>query len=156
MQLFARCVQHAVMKNARFCTVACRYCIAAFSDGSTPMHTQPWQQQPWCPCPVTRCTRTKHAKQNFTSTCGNACAPKSTALVVHLDQPPRTQGAYKYHQYQVVGRHLPTTKEPEPPVYRMKLWATDPVSAKSKFWYFLRKLRKVKKANGQILAINEV
>lgn len=77
-----------------------------------------------------------------------------TGLAFH--QPPLTQGAYKYHQYQVVGRHLPTAKDPEPPVFRMKLWATDPVSAKSKFWYFLRKLRKVKKANGQILAINEV
>ena len=44
------------------------------------------------------------------------------------------QGGYKYHQYQVVGRHLPTEKEPEPTVYRMKLWATDAVRAKSKFW----------------------
>ena len=44
------------------------------------------------------------------------------------------QGGYKYHQYQVVGRHLPTEKEPEPTVYRMKLWATDAVRARSKFW----------------------
>ncbi|KAH0645695.1 hypothetical protein KY285_033737 [Solanum tuberosum] len=34
----------------------------------------------------------------------------------------------------------------------MKLWATNEVRAKSKFWYFLRKL---KKSNGQMLAINE-
>lgn len=45
------------------------------------------------------------------------------------------QGVYKFHQYQVVGRHLPTEKDPEPTIYRMKLWATDPVRAKSKFWY---------------------
>ncbi|MBA0791172.1 hypothetical protein Gohar_015767 [Gossypium harknessii] len=38
----------------------------------------------------------------------------------------------------------------------MKLWATNEVRAKSKFWYFLRKLKKVKKSNGQVLAINEV
>ncbi len=44
------------------------------------------------------------------------------------------QGGYKYHQYQVVGRHVPTEKEPEPTIYRMKLWATDAVRAKSKFW----------------------
>ncbi len=44
------------------------------------------------------------------------------------------QGGYKFHQYQVVGRHLPTEKEPNPTLYRMKLWATDPVRAKSKFW----------------------
>nr|XP_033511066.1 uncharacterized protein LOC104092488 [Nicotiana tomentosiformis] len=31
----------------------------------------------------------------------------------------------------------------------MKLWATNEVRAKSKFWYFLRKLKKVKKSNGQ-------
>ena len=44
------------------------------------------------------------------------------------------QGGYKYHQYQVVGRHVPTEKDAEPTLYRMKLWATDPVRAKSKFW----------------------
>ncbi|XP_060171233.1 large ribosomal subunit protein eL20y-like [Lycium barbarum] len=38
----------------------------------------------------------------------------------------------------------------------MKLWATNEVRAKSKFWYFLRKLKKVKKSNGQMLAINEI
>ncbi|XP_034203229.1 uncharacterized protein LOC117617781 isoform X1 [Prunus dulcis] len=38
----------------------------------------------------------------------------------------------------------------------MKLWATNEVCARSKFWYFLRKLKKVKKSNGQVLAINEV
>ncbi|CAB4299799.1 unnamed protein product [Prunus armeniaca] len=37
----------------------------------------------------------------------------------------------------------------------MKLWATNEVRAKSKFWYFLRKLKKVKKSNDQVLAINE-
>ncbi|KAF6156088.1 hypothetical protein GIB67_007463 [Kingdonia uniflora] len=37
----------------------------------------------------------------------------------------------------------------------MKLWATNGVRAKSKFWYFFRKLKKVKKSNGQVLAINE-
>ncbi|XP_064961586.1 large ribosomal subunit protein eL20-like isoform X2 [Musa acuminata AAA Group] len=38
----------------------------------------------------------------------------------------------------------------------MKLWATNEARAKSKFWYFLRKLKKVKKSNGQVLAINVV
>ncbi|KAL5990306.1 hypothetical protein ACLOJK_011203 [Asimina triloba] len=37
----------------------------------------------------------------------------------------------------------------------MKLWATNEVRAKSKFWYCLRKLKKVKKSNGQVLAVNE-
>lgn len=63
---------------------------------------------------------------------------------------------YNYRQFQVVGRHLPTEKIPNPQIYRMKLWARDDVKARSKFWYFLRKLRRVKKANGQILAVNEI
>jgi len=46
------------------------------------------------------------------------------------------QGAFKYHQYQVVGRHLPTEHNENPELYRMKLWASDTVAAKSKFWCF--------------------
>ncbi|KAL3360792.1 hypothetical protein AABB24_013976, partial [Solanum stoloniferum] len=63
---------------------------------------------------------------------------------------------YKFHQYQVVGRALPSENDEHPKIYRMKLWATNEVRAKSKFWYFLRKLKKVKKSNGQMLAINEI
>ncbi|KAG6533614.1 hypothetical protein ZIOFF_007489 [Zingiber officinale] len=63
---------------------------------------------------------------------------------------------FRFHQYQVVGRALPTEADQHPKIYRMKLWATNDVRAKSKFWYFLRKLKKVKKSNGQVLAINEV
>lgn len=66
------------------------------------------------------------------------------------------QGIYKFHQYQVVGRHTPTAADPEPPLFRMKLWAQDAVKARSKFWYYLARLRKVKKANGQIVACNEI
>ncbi|XP_022715562.1 60S ribosomal protein L18a isoform X1 [Durio zibethinus] len=64
--------------------------------------------------------------------------------------------AIAFHQYQVVGRALPTESDEHPKIYRMKLWATNEVRAKSKFWYFLRKLKKVKKSNGQVLAINEI
>ncbi|XP_043700402.1 uncharacterized protein LOC122651144 [Telopea speciosissima] len=63
---------------------------------------------------------------------------------------------FRFHQYQVVGRALPTESDDHPKIYRMKLWATNDVRAKSKFWYFLRKLKKVKKSNGQVLAINEI
>ncbi|RZB57077.1 Protein SCAR2 [Glycine soja] len=61
-----------------------------------------------------------------------------------------------FHQYQVVGRALPTQPDQHPKIYQMKLWSTNEVFAKSKFWYFLRKLKKVKKRNNQVLAINEV
>ena len=63
---------------------------------------------------------------------------------------------FVYHQYHIVGRHIPSEKYPEPKVYRMKVWAKDAVKAKSKFWYFMKQLCRVKKANGQIIACNEI
>ncbi|CAN0909399.1 60S ribosomal protein L18a, partial [Linum grandiflorum] len=74
----------------------------------------------------------------------------------HFSSVPAKMVAYRYHQYQVVGRALPTESDAHPKIYRMKLWHTNEVRAKSKFWYFLRKLKKVKKSNGQMLAINEI
>ena len=41
-------------------------------------------------------------------------------------------------EYQVVGRHLPTEAEPNPKIYRMRIFALNEVVAKSRFWYFLR------------------
>jgi len=41
-------------------------------------------------------------------------------------------------EYQVVGRHLPTGNEPNPKIYRMRIFAPNEVVAKSRFWYFLR------------------
>ena len=64
--------------------------------------------------------------------------------------------AFRYHQFQIVGRHNPTEAIAEPKLYRMKLWATDACRAKSKFWYFLSLLKKVKKSNGQVVACNEI
>lgn len=40
----------------------------------------------------------------------------------------------QYHQYHIVGRHVPTDAQPEPQIYRMKLWSLDDTRAKSKFW----------------------
>ena len=51
---------------------------------------------------------------------------------------------------------LPSSETPEPKLYRMRLFAPNEVVAKSRFWYFLKKLRRVKKANGEILSVNEV
>jgi large subunit ribosomal protein L18Ae len=59
-------------------------------------------------------------------------------------------------EYQVIGRHLPTEANPAPKLYRMRIFATNTVVAKSRFWYFLMKLRKVKKANGEIVSLNVV
>ena len=62
----------------------------------------------------------------------------------------------KYIEYQVVGRHLPTEQEETPKLYRMRIFATNEVVAKSRFWYYLRKLKKVKKANGEIIGVNVI
>ncbi|KAG1667054.1 hypothetical protein FOA52_000417 [Chlamydomonas sp. UWO 241] len=77
-------------------------------------------------------------------------------MPAHTHGRKTVQGSFKWHQYQVVGRHMPTERTPVPSVYRMKVWAEDKVKAESKFWYFLKKLKRVKKANGQVLATNEI
>jgi len=63
-------------------------------------------------------------------------------------------------QYMVVGRFVPNAKygetAPMCKVYRMKLFAKNVVCARSRFWYFMGRLCRVKKANGQIIAVNEV
>jgi hypothetical protein len=56
----------------------------------------------------------------------------------------------------VIGRHLPTEANPTPSIYRMRIFAPNQVIAKSRFWYFLRGLRKVKKATGEIVSVNVV
>ena len=58
--------------------------------------------------------------------------------------------------YQVVGRKAPTKNEENPTVYRMKLFAPNEVMAKSRFWYFMHQMRKMKKTTGEILDVNEI
>jgi hypothetical protein len=70
---------------------------------------------------------------------GRRVGSRSASSAIATRSPPAgtargAQGSFKFHQYQVVGRHLPTEAEPAPTVYRMKVWAEDTVKAKSKFW----------------------
>ena len=58
--------------------------------------------------------------------------------------------------YQVVGRKAPTDVDPNPTAYRMKIFAPNAVMAKSRFWYFMHQMRKMKKTTGEILDVNEV
>jgi large subunit ribosomal protein L18Ae len=62
--------------------------------------------------------------------------------------------------YQVVGRKAPIVSdvdvEANPPAYRMKIFAPNQVMARSKFWYFMHQMRKMKKTSGEILDINEI
>ncbi|CRG90333.1 60S ribosomal protein L20-A [Talaromyces islandicus] len=60
----------------------------------------------------------------------------------------------RLNEYQVIGRHLPSEANPTPKLYRMRIFAPNTVVAKSRFWYFLTKLKKVKKANGEIVSLN--
>jgi len=59
-------------------------------------------------------------------------------------------------EFQVVGRHLPTEADPTPKLYRMRIFAANAVVAKSRFWYYLKQLKKVKQATGQIIDINVI
>lgn len=59
-------------------------------------------------------------------------------------------------EYQVIGRKLPSEKEKNPPLFKMHIFAPDHIVAKSRFWYFLRQLRKFKKATGEIVSVKRI
>ena len=59
-------------------------------------------------------------------------------------------------EYQIIGRRLPSTQDANPQLYRMRIFAANEVVAKSRYFYFLRKLKKIKHANGEIVSINQV
>ncbi|KAJ3374282.1 hypothetical protein AMAG_09687 [Allomyces macrogynus ATCC 38327] len=62
----------------------------------------------------------------------------------------------RFHEYQVIGRKQASAVDANPTLYRMRIFAPNKVVAKSRFWYFLKKFRKVKKATGEIVAVNEI
>merc|ERR1712216_241526 len=61
-----------------------------------------------------------------------------------------------FHQYEVVGRHRPTTRDTNPKAYRIKLFSKNDTNARSRFWYFIRRIVKMKKSNGEILSVREI
>lgn len=63
---------------------------------------------------------------------------------------------FQLRQYIVIGRKLPTENEPNPKLYKMQIFASNHVVAKSRFWYFTSMLRRVKKTNGEIVSCQEV
>merc|ERR1711908_244685 len=60
----------------------------------------------------------------------------------------------------VVGRFVPNEKYAEDSkmckVYRMNLFAKNKAVARSRFWYFMGRLCRVKKANGQIISVSQI
>ncbi|KAF8361367.1 hypothetical protein PRIPAC_88290 [Pristionchus pacificus] len=69
--------------------------------------------------------------------------------------PTRAKGEV-LHEYIVTGRKLPTEKEPVTPIYKMQIFASNTIIAKSHFWYFISMLRRLKKAIGEILECRRV
>ena len=61
-----------------------------------------------------------------------------------------------FKQFHVVGRKVPTETDPSPQIYRMRIFAKHAVQAKSRFWYFLHQMDKLKRSTGEILAVNEI
>ncbi|KAI8846615.1 ribosomal L18ae/LX protein domain-containing protein [Chytridium lagenaria] len=62
----------------------------------------------------------------------------------------------RLNEYQVIGRKQPTEREPVPKMFRMRLFAPNEVVAKSRYWYFLKKVNKVKKGTGEIVSVNQI
>ena len=56
-------------------------------------------------------------------------------------------------EFEVIGRKLPSEKEKKTPLYKMRIFAPEPIVAKSRFWYFLRQLKKFKKSTGEIVSV---
>lgn len=59
-------------------------------------------------------------------------------------------------EYEIIGRALPSEKNPSPPLYRMRIFGPDEVVAKSKYWYFVAKLKKIKKSHGEVVSCKQV
>ncbi|KAH0484451.1 MAG: uncharacterized protein KVP18_004603 [Porospora cf. gigantea A] len=62
----------------------------------------------------------------------------------------------KLTPFMVTGRAVPTEKNPAPKIYRMRIFARNAVVAKSRFWYFMKNLNKVKKTRGEILNVTTI
>lgn len=84
---------------------------------------------------------------------------------VALPTSPIAQATTNHHNnhmgggfklFQVIGRKAPTALDPEPEIYRMKIFAPNEVVARSRFWYFMHQYRKMKKTTGEILDVNEL
>eukprot|EP01100_Stratorugosa_tubuloviscum_P014496 TRINITY_DN780_c1_g1_i1.p1 TRINITY_DN780_c1_g1~~TRINITY_DN780_c1_g1_i1.p1 ORF type:complete len:177 (-),score=67.58 TRINITY_DN780_c1_g1_i1:160-690(-) len=60
------------------------------------------------------------------------------------------------YEYVVLGRQKPSKKNPYPKIYRMRLFAKNEVVAKSRFWSFLSKMHRIKRPNGELLAIHKI
>ncbi|KAF7761536.1 hypothetical protein Agabi119p4_9528 [Agaricus bisporus var. burnettii] len=86
----------------------------------------------------------------------HCCRPRQISAIVKTSSNRRPSSKMGIQEFQVIGRHLPTESDPNPKIYRMRIFAPNEVVAKSRFWYFLRQLSKVKKASGEIIGVNVI
>merc|ERR1711953_152014 len=59
-------------------------------------------------------------------------------------------------EFLITGRKLPSDAQPNPPLYRVRLFAPDPIAAKSRFWYFVSYYKKVNKTAGEIVSVKKI
>ncbi|ELU12327.1 hypothetical protein CAPTEDRAFT_150312 [Capitella teleta] len=59
-------------------------------------------------------------------------------------------------EFKVIGRMMPSPKNPRPAMYQMHIFAPDYIVAKSRFWYHVTQLRKMKKTGGEIVCCQRV
>jgi len=59
-------------------------------------------------------------------------------------------------EYSVVGREMPTDRNRTPPLFKMRIFAPNEIVAKSRFWYFCKLLKKMKKTRGEIVSIKQI
>ncbi|XP_068714726.1 large ribosomal subunit protein eL20-like [Montipora capricornis] len=59
-------------------------------------------------------------------------------------------------EYEIIGRAVPSGNNTSPPLYKMRIFAPDDVVAKSKYWYFCSRLKKIKKTRGEIVSCKRI
>merc|ERR1712212_783763 len=69
---------------------------------------------------------------------------------------PTMKAKGQLKEFHVIGRGLPSEKVKEPALYKMRIFACNEVAAKSRFWYFIKKLKKIKKTKGEIVSCRKV
>ncbi|KAF0980284.1 hypothetical protein FDP41_013498 [Naegleria fowleri] len=71
-------------------------------------------------------------------------------------QVSNTGAKNQIHHYEIIARKLPGSSDERPPLFRMQIFAPNKVIARSRFWYFMSRINKLKKANGEIVSLKEV
>merc|ERR1712154_331157 len=56
------------------------------------------------------------------------------------------------HPFEIMGRARPTDKVANPSVYKMVIYAPNEIVAQSRFWYFIKRLKKIKHSKGELVS----